>query len=110
MNVAEVTTGTTRTILPDARWHAPDTFPDGRSVVFERRNSRGQPRLELLDTSTDAVLPGFERYGGTAPRFVSPTEVWFHEAGPQATVSLDLERRTEVPAGSVTDVRRLRAG
>jgi hypothetical protein len=110
VNVADLTTGTTRTILPGARWRAPDTSPDGRTIVFELPGERGVPRLELLDTSTDAVLPGFERDGGTAPRFVSPTEVWFHDMGGDGIVCLDIERRTETPTGLtgiVTDVRQL---
>lgn len=111
VDVADLTAGVTRTILPDLRWHAPDTSPDGRAVVFELRDGGGQPRLELLDTSTDAVVPGFEVDEGTAARFVSATEVWFHEAGGAAIVSLDVERRTEAPTGltgMVTDVRQVR--
>lgn len=113
VNVADLEAGTTRTILPGVRWYGPDASPDGRSVVFEVRDDLGQPRLELLDTATDAVLAGFERDGGSRPRFVSPTEVWFHEAGGAAIVSLDIERRTEAPtglSGGVTDVRQVRAG
>jgi hypothetical protein len=109
VNVADLEAGTTRTILPDVRWQAPDTSPDGRAVVFELRDGGGRPRLELLDTSTDAVLPGFEIDEGTSPRFVSPTEVWFHEAGDAAIVSLDVERRTEAwtgLTGTVIDVRQ----
>jgi hypothetical protein len=112
VNVADLTTGMTRTILPGVRWRAPDASPDGRTLVFELAGERGVPRLELLDTSTDAVLPGFERDGGTTPRFVSPTEVWFHEMGGEAIVCLDLERRTETPTGlngMVTDVRQVAA-
>jgi len=110
VNVADLASGRTRTILPDVRWRAPDTSPDGGTVVFELHDGGGLPRLELLNTSTDAVLPGFERDGGTSPRFVSPTEVWFHDAGGPAIVSLDIERRTETPtglAGVVTDVRQV---
>jgi hypothetical protein len=112
VNVADLAAGTTRTILPGARWRAPDTSPDGRTVVFELAGARGVPRLELVDTSTDAVLPGFERDGGTTPRFVSPTDIWFHEMGGDAIVCLDLERRTETPTGLtgiVTDVRQVAA-
>jgi hypothetical protein len=109
VNAADLATGRARTILPDVHWQAPDLSPDGSSVVFELHDGGGLPRLELLNTSTDTVLPGFERDGGTNPRFVSPTEVWFHEAGGPAIVSLDIERRTETPtglSGVVTDVRQ----
>lgn len=112
VNVADLAAGTTRTILPGARWRAPDASPDGRSVVFELHDGGAPPRLELLDTAADALLPGFERDGGTAPRFVSPTEVWFHDGGTEAIVSLDVERRTEAPtglSGTVTDVRHVAA-
>jgi hypothetical protein len=111
VNVADLATGRARTILPDVQWRAPDSSPDGGTVVFELRGA-GQARLELLSTSTDAVLPGFARDGGTDPRFVSPTEVWFHDAGGPAIVSLDIERRTETPtglSGIVTDVRQVAA-
>jgi hypothetical protein len=113
VNVVDLSSGTTRTILPDARWRAPDTAPDSRRVVFERRDGGGRSRLELLDTSTDALLPGFEIVDGTAARFVAPAEVWFHELGGQAIVSLDIESGTEAPtglSGSVTDVRQVVAG
>jgi hypothetical protein len=110
VNVADLTTGTTRTILPGARWRTPDTSPDGRTVVFELLDARGMSRLELLDASTDSVLPGFERDGGTSPRFVSPNEIWFHDMGADGIVCLDVERRTETPtglSGIVTDVRQV---
>jgi hypothetical protein len=109
VNVADVVGRTTRTILPGLRWSAPDTSPDGRTVVFELQDG-GLPRLELLDTATNAVLPGFERDGGSAPRFVSPAEVWFDDVASGAIVSMDVERRTEAPTGltgTVMDVRRV---
>ena len=110
VNVADMATGRARTILPEVHWQAPDSSPDGSTVVFELHDGGGLPRLELLLASTDTVLPGFERDGGTGPRFVSPTEVWFHDAGGPAIVSLDLGRRTETPtglSGVVTDVRQV---
>jgi hypothetical protein len=110
VNVADLATGRARTILPDVHWQAPDSSPDGSTVVFELHDGGGLPRLELLLASTGTVLPGFERDGGTDPRFVSPTEVWFHDAGGPAIVSLDIGRRTETPtglSGVVTDVRQV---
>jgi hypothetical protein len=109
VNVADLATQMTRTILPGARWTAPDTSPDGRSVVFELRDA-GVAGLELLDTGTDAVVPGFEVAGGSAPRFVSAAEIWFHDVTGGAIVSLDVDRRTEAPTGltgTVTDVRQV---
>lgn len=119
VNVADLATGATRTILPGVRWYAPDTSPDGRIVVFERRDG-GRPRLELLDTATDALVPRFERDGATQARFVGPDDVWFHEvaacagcASPiarSALLSLDTARLTERRtglSGVVTDVRRI---
>jgi hypothetical protein len=109
VNAADVAMGTIRTILPGARWTAPDTSPDGQTVVFELRDAGGAG-LELLDTATDAVVPGFEVEGGSAPRFVSATEVWFHDVSGGAIVSLDVDRRTEAPTGltgTVTDVRQV---
>ena len=81
-------------------------------VVFEGRDTAGRPCLELLDTRTDAVLPGFERDEAAAPRFVSGTEIWFRDVsgGAGAIVSLDVERRTEAPTGLtgvVSDVRQI---
>jgi hypothetical protein len=112
VSVADLAAGTTRSILPGVRWYDPDTSPDGRTVVFESHDPRGLPRLQLLDTVTDQVMAGFERDGGTLPRFVSPTEVWFHEAGPKAAIlRLDTEALTEAPTGLtgfVTDVRQVR--
>jgi hypothetical protein len=110
VNVADLATGWARTILPDMRWQSPDLSPDGATVVFEMHHADGLPCLELLNTSTDTVLRGFERDGATDPRFVSPAEVWFHDAGGPAIVSLDIERRTETPtglSGVVTDVRQV---
>jgi hypothetical protein len=106
------------------RWYNPDASPDGRTVVFERRDGRGLPRLQLLDATTDKVVDGFERDGGSLARFVSPTDIWFHETGSCAgctapargqggIVSLDVARLTEEPislAGFVTDVRQVPAG
>jgi hypothetical protein len=108
VRVADLAIGTVRTILPGVRWYDPFTSPDGRQVVFELRGESGLPRLELLDTATDRVLGGFERDGGHQARFVSPTEIWFHEAGSPEIRSLDVERLTEAPtglSGLVTDVR-----
>lgn len=111
VNVADLAAGTTRTILPGAAWRAPDASPDGGAIVFEARDGGGPPRLELLDTTRDAVLAGFERDGAAGPHFVSATEIWFQDVsdGGDAIVSLDVERRTEAPtglAGIVSDVRR----
>ena len=116
VNVADLATGATRTILPGLRWYRPDTAPDGRAIVFELRDGQGVPRIELLDTATDSVVPGYVRDGATLARFVSPTEIWFHElarcAGcdggqPRSEItSLDTVRLTEQPtgiAGFVTD-------
>ena len=112
VNAADLTSGATRTILPGIGWRTPDTSPDGRTVVFEGRDPVGRPCLELLDTRTDAVLPGFERDEAAAPRFVSGTEIWFRDVsgGAGAIVSLDVERRTEAPTGLtgvVSDVRQI---
>jgi hypothetical protein len=119
VNVADLATGATRTILPGVRWYHPDVSPDGRTVVFERRDG-GTPRLELLDTATDAVVPGFERDGATQARFVGTDDVWFHEVAAcagcaasfaqSAILSLDTARLTERRtglSGIVTDVRRI---
>jgi hypothetical protein len=115
VNATDLATGATRTILPGVRWYDPDTSPDGASVVFVTRDPRGLPRLQLLDTATDRVEAGFERDGGSLPRFVSPGVIWFHEAGSGGAlspiVSLDVERLTEAPTGLtgfVTDVRQIR--
>ena len=110
VNAADLATRRARTVLPNVHWQSPDLSPDGSTVVFELHDGGGLPRLELLNTSTDTVLAGFERDGGTDPRFVSPTEVWFHDAGGPAIVSLDIERRTETTtglSGVVTDVRQV---
>lgn len=119
VNVADLRTGTTGTILPGVRWYRPDTSPDGRTIVFELRDGLGTPRLELLDTATDTVVAGFARDGGTLARFVAPNEIWFHAvttcAGCDAVtqvrseiVSLDTVRVSERPtglSGFLTDVR-----
>ena len=110
VNVADLRSGTTRTILPGVRWYRPDTSPDGRTIVFELHDAGGVPRLELLDTATDGVVPGFERDGATLARFVAPNEIWFHPVAPCAAcggspevrseiVSLDTARVTERPTG-----------
>src|SRR5262249_49151202 len=110
VHVADLAAGTVKMVLPGVRWDDPGTSPDGRAGVVELRGDRGLPRLELLDTATDTVVGGFERDGGHLARFVSRTEIWFHDAGSPEILSLDVERLTEAPtglSGFVTDVRQL---
>lgn len=116
VNLVDLASGVTRTVLPGVHWFDPDASPDGRTIVFERRDGRGRSQLALLDTQSGTVVGGFARDGAILPRFVSPSEIWFHEMGTTrvspAIVSLDLGRLTEEPTGLtgyVTDVRQLTA-
>jgi hypothetical protein len=111
VNVADLAGGTVRTVLSGVRWYHPDTSPDGGTVVFELRDRPGAPCMMLLDTATDTLVSGYERDGATLARFVSPTEIWFHEMlGAQVSSEirgLDTVRLTEAPtglSGFVTDV------
>jgi dipeptidyl aminopeptidase/acylaminoacyl peptidase len=103
-------TGATRIVLPGMRWHHPDTAPDGRRIVFELRDAQGGVRLQLLDVASGQVDSGFVRGGGREARFVSSTELWFHEQDQfdAPLVAFDLLRRYERMvgmAGQLTDAR-----
>lgn len=118
VNVADLSMGTTRTILPGVRWYRPDTSPDGRYIVFELRDAQGVPSLHLLSTSTEQVVDGFARAQAGLARFVSPTLIWFHDEVPcssckgptevrQPIVGYDIAGEVEGPtglSGLVTDV------
>jgi hypothetical protein len=124
VNASDVASGETRTVLPGLRWFNPDASPDGRHVVFETHDGQGLPRLHLLDTETGGLVSSFSLAGASHARFVSPTEIWYHDeaicgacAEPTAAASeilrYDLVRRTERTtglAGFVADVRTLPAG
>lgn len=109
VSVADPARGTTSSILPGVAWYNPDTSPDGRYIVFERRD-QSLPRLQLLDTRTGKLVSGFERGGATSARFVTSTTIWFHDEVPcsqcmgptqvlQPLISYDLTQSTESATG-----------
>jgi hypothetical protein len=88
INVADIDTGAVRTLRASARWWDPDVSPDGSYAVFQTGTIlkvssepiRIQPGpLELLDTTTGAIVPGLQRANGTLAQFVSPTVIWFYD-------------------------------
>jgi hypothetical protein len=121
LQLADLTTGSTRTVLPDVHAWNPATSPDGRYVVYEQRDAQagqfggyGPSRLQLFD-STGSVVNGVHGDGGTLARFVSPREFFF-SSGTDATAAVnryDVVARIERSAGMtgfVTDMRLVSAG
>lgn len=125
LGLADLTTGSTRTVLPGVHAWNPVASPDGRYVVYERRDPQpdqfggyGPARLQLFDGRAGSVVAGVQRDGGTLARFVSATEFFFSsEAGGNGAAAAinryDVASQTERSAGMtgfVTDVRVLNAG
>jgi len=79
VSVADPSTGLTRTLLPGVRWYDPSVSPDGRYIVFAVRDEQGLPTLELLDTATGNVVPGFGISAASHATFVSDNVIWYHQ-------------------------------
>jgi hypothetical protein len=121
VNASDPRSGATTTVLPGVRWYNPDAAPDGRHVVFEVRDGQRLPALELLDTATGRPVAGFGLLGASHARFVSQSELWYHEEvvcdacrdptrPAEEIVRYDLAQRTGQAtgvSGFVSDVRTL---
>ncbi len=128
INVADMNTGTVRTLQAGALWSDADVSPDGSYVVFPTgtvHNVSTEPigirpgPLELLDTKTGAPVAGFQRANGTLAHFVSPTNIWFYDvtAGGESAhlstpiLAYDFSTHTESKTGLtgwVTDIQLTR--
>jgi hypothetical protein len=124
VNATDPVSGATRTVLPGVRWYNPGASPDGRHLVFEVRDAQGLPYLRLLDAATGGLVSGFSLAGASHARFISPTELWYHEEtvcdrcreptrAADEIMRYDLGQRTERKTGVtgfVSDLRTVPGG